>query len=205
MCDFHSTAWRMLGQDIQVCHLPNNSHSEMIEAAGWKDNQPNRQTVVFEAEWSGEGKLPEAGAIIRNSGECPERLTRSIMSHYRKLKEALSEGKHLGRDGYFRDHKTWADVWRSAMHNGHMPDFTDVKEFSGYVNIEQGGSLTAPVLAKCGDVSIAQGGSLTAPVLAKCGYVSIAQGGSLTAPVLAKCGCVSIAQGGSLTAPKLKY
>ena len=44
MCDFHSTAWRMSGQDIQVAHLPSNSHSGMIDAAGWRVNEPNRKT-----------------------------------------------------------------------------------------------------------------------------------------------------------------
>src|SRR5262245_54188892 len=60
MCDFHSTAWRLLGQTVEMCHLSCNSHSKAIEAAGWRVNKPNERVIVFEAEWSGKGGDPRA-------------------------------------------------------------------------------------------------------------------------------------------------
>jgi hypothetical protein len=116
MCDFHSTAWRVLGQDIQCAHNSDNSHSGMIEEAGWRDNEPNRAINIFEAEWNGEGELPGNAKLIRNIGECPEQLVRRIRSHYTKLKEAITDGKHF--DFYFSDTEKWADVWNRAIANG---------------------------------------------------------------------------------------
>ena len=181
MCDFHSTAWRMLGQDVQVAHLPNNSHSEMIEKAKWRDNEPNRKIIVFEAEWDGTGEVPSDGKLVRNSGECPEKLMTAIRQHYLRLRKCLISGKHL--DGHFKDHTKWADVWSKAMERGFMPDFSNVVEFCGDVIIEQGATATLPVLKEVsGDVRIGQGATATLPVLEKCGYVIIGQGATLDAP-----------------------
>ena len=82
MCDFHSTAWRLLGQDVQMCHTPNNSHVEMIESAGWRVNEPNRTTVVFEAEWGGVGEVPPAEKLIKNNREeSPELVKKAVLKH----------------------------------------------------------------------------------------------------------------------------
>lgn len=78
MCDFHSTAWRVLGQEIQMLHQSDNSHSNMIDKAGWRVNQPNRAPINFEAEWNCEGDMPKEGEFIRNFGECPELLVKKI-------------------------------------------------------------------------------------------------------------------------------
>ena len=109
MCDFHSTCWRLLGQEIQVAHNQNNSHSDSIKEAGWRDNEPNRKINVFEAEWNGEGEMPPDSKLIRNIGECPEKLVKAIRKHYTKLAEALSSGKHVLAGGYFVSEK-WVDV-----------------------------------------------------------------------------------------------
>src|SRR5579859_2435383 len=101
MCDFHSTIWRELGQEVQMFHLPSNSHSEMVQASSWRDNEPNRQTLIFEAEWNGQGEMPSPSRLIRNSGECPERVVNAIMRHYTKLSEALKFGKWFEK--YFAD------------------------------------------------------------------------------------------------------
>lgn len=166
ICDFHSTAWRLLGQTVEMCHLQNNSHSEMIENAGWRHNEPNKTVRVFEAEWNGDGEVPSCGSFVCNSGECPERLMTAIRQHYLRLKECLATGKHIQPGEYFADHKKWADVWSKAMERGFMPDFSKVVEFRGDVIVAQGGSLTAPVLKEVGGhVRVEQGGSLTAPKL----------------------------------------
>ena len=102
MCDFHSTAWRLIGQDVQMCHLPTNSHSEMIAEAKWRVNEPNRQIQVFEAEGT-----CEADVKIRQSGECPEKVMAAIKRHYRKLEECLKTGEGLRIGEYFSDTKKY--------------------------------------------------------------------------------------------------
>ena len=83
-------------------------------------------------------------------------------------------------------------------------DFSDLAEVTGDLWLDQGASLTAPVLAKTGYLRLFQGASLTAPVLAKTGYLSLDQGASLTAALLAEVtGNLRLDQGASLTAPVL--
>ena len=108
MCNFHSTAWRMIGQDIQMCHLPTNSHSKMIEAAGWRENEPNRVTLVFEAEGTSENNVK-----IRQSNECPEKVMVAIRKHYRRLADCVSTGVGVRVGEYFADIEKWSDVWSS--------------------------------------------------------------------------------------------
>ncbi|MDB6027545.1 MAG: hypothetical protein JWM68_3768 [Verrucomicrobiales bacterium] len=146
MCDFHSTAWRLLGQEIQMAHDPNNSHSDMIDKAGWRVNQPHRPIVIFEAEWSGDGDVPSNGSLIRNSGECPEKLVAAIRRHYEKLKEAISEGKHLGT--YFQEFEKYSDVWArvKALPEGvTFPAKCDYLDLSSLTSLPEG--VTFP--AKC--------------------------------------------------------
>lgn len=92
-----------------MAHLPHNFHSEMIEEAGWRVNQPNRVAIVFEAEWGGRGDLPSDSKLIRNDGECPEQVVKAVRRHYKYLSECLNAGKHL--DCYFSDLEKYADVW----------------------------------------------------------------------------------------------
>jgi hypothetical protein len=131
MCDFHSTVWRMLGDSIEMLHDPSNSHSEMIQVAKWRTNEPNRKVTVFEAEWDGQGDIPSDSRLIRNNGECPERLVSRIRSHYVKLKEAIETGKHL--DGYFSDLAKYGDVW---AHVKKLPDnVTFPEKMSGSLDL----------------------------------------------------------------------
>ena len=104
MCDFYSTVWRLMNGDVQMFHAPHNSHSKMIEEAGWRANQPFRDPVVFEAEGTSVADLK-----IRSVDSCPERLVDAIKAHYRKLEEALSATS--GLDGYFSDYKKYSDVF----------------------------------------------------------------------------------------------
>jgi hypothetical protein len=106
MCDFHSTAWRKIGQDIQMTHLPSNRHSEMIDASGWRVNQPNRTPIVFEAEGT-----DESDVRIRQCGECHEDVIVAIKRHYRKLAKCIETGDGLRVGEYFADYARWSDVW----------------------------------------------------------------------------------------------
>ena len=182
MCDFHSTAWRLLGQEIQCAHLPSNSHSESIEAAGWRVNEPNRTPFIFEAEWNGIGELPSDWGLIRNSGECPEKLTKRIRDHYAKLRDAISGGNHLTT--YFSDVKKWHDVWSRAIENKVPVTLPSV--FPGSIVLREGATLQADALT---EVS---------------GYIYVREGATLTAPKLEKSSSIDVQEGAKLIAPKLK-
>jgi hypothetical protein len=87
---------------------------------------------------------------------------------------------------------------------GDKRDYSLLVEVDGYVDVQQGATLTAPALVEVdGYVDVRQGATLTAPALAKCGSVYARQGATLTAPALAKCGSVDVQQGATFTAPAL--
>jgi hypothetical protein len=113
MCDFHSVLGVAIGDKFEIIHDSTNSHSGM---AGTLVNKPNRKAIIFEAEWNGVGEVPPSAVLIRNNGECPERLEKMIRAHYVKVKEALATGAHLNT--YFKDTKKWADVWNAAIKAG---------------------------------------------------------------------------------------
>lgn len=108
MCNFHSTAWRKLGQDEQMLHFPHNSHAQMISEAGWRGNEPNRRTIVFEAEWDGVGQFPTDEKLVRNAAECPKQLLAAIRRYYHMVSESIREGKHLD---FFGDMTKYKDIW----------------------------------------------------------------------------------------------
>ena len=92
-----------------MCHTPTNSHTEMIEAAGWRVNEPNRKTVVFEAEWDGVGDVPPAEKLIKNNREeCPELVKKAVLKHYTALRDVL-----VGKGDWrrFADFEKDSDVW----------------------------------------------------------------------------------------------
>ena len=164
MCDFHSTVWRLIGQDVQTFHLPTNSHSEMVNAAGWRENEPNRKTVVFESEWNGDGEVPDINKLLKNNAsECPAQVERAVIKYYRTLKAAITPGGKF--DKIFSDPQKFQDVWEAAMKAGCSLDFGKIEKFNGYVGVHQGATLTAPALAEADSVDVHQGATLTAPKL----------------------------------------
>jgi hypothetical protein len=211
MCDFHSILGVAIGDDYEIRHDADNSHSNM---AGRIENKPNRRPVIFEGECSAEKLLRcsdiEAikSSIIRNFGECPELLVRKMVSHYQKVKEALTDGSHLAPDGYFGDTKKYADVWNAAI-NRNVPvtlpaifggdlfinssaklDAPALAEVGGYLYINSSAKLDAPALAEVGgDLSINSSAKLDAPALAEVGgYLFINSSAKLDAPALAEVG-----------------
>jgi hypothetical protein len=160
MCDFHSVLGVAISDNqIELRHLPSNSHSEM---AGDLKNQPNRKPILFEAEWDGEGELPPDNKLIRNHAECPPRLAKMILAHYVKVKEAMTTGKHLSGDGYFADTKKWCDVWNSAIAKGITVVLPRV--FNG--NLAVSGSAKLDALTKVGgNLAVHGSAKLDAPNL----------------------------------------
>jgi len=227
MCEFHSCLGIALGDNYEIRHDAGNSHSSM---AGKIENKPNRAPVIFEVEASASTLIKCSdvdsikSSIIRNFGKCPEPLVRKIVAHYQKVKQALTDGKHLSSEGYFRDTQKYADVWNEAQSLGICPDFSgfveihcsvDVREDatftapkltkSGSVDVQQGATFTAPELKEVyGSVDVQQGATFTAPELKEVsGYVYVQQGATFTAPKLTKSGSVYVQQGATFTAPKL--
>ena len=178
MCDFHSTDWRLLGQDAQMLHDSTNSHSGMVERAKWPENKPNRRILVFEAEWDGMGDFPSDDKLIRNCGECPKVLKKAIRRHYQILKEAITDGRHF--DSYFADTDKWADVWNRAITLGVPVVLPAI--FKGNLDVSGNAKLDAHALTTVGG-NLTVYGSAKLDVLTKVGG-SIDVIGQLIAPKL---------------------
>ena len=171
MCDFHSTVWRLLGQDAQCAHDSQNSHSEAVQKAGWRDNEPNRKINLFEAEWNGEGDLPSDEKLVRNSGECPEKLMIAIRRHYLRLQKFIQSGKEWK---HFADIEKWADVWGKIKV---LPADVKFPAQFGYLDLSSLTSLPADVKfpAECGYLDLRSLTSLPADVKfpAECGSLDL--------------------------------
>ncbi len=188
MCDFHSILGIHLGGDsYEIRHDASNSHSGM---AGRLENKPNRRCVIFEAECSAEKLLKTEdidsvkSSIIRNFGECPEPLVRKIVNHYRKVKEALTDGRHL--DGYFNDTKKFSDVWNAAIARGIPVTLPEV--FEG--NLAVSGSAKLDALTKVGgNLAVYGFAKLDAPALNEVGGdLDVYGSAKLDAPALNEVG-----------------
>jgi hypothetical protein len=83
MCDFHSICVR---KDGAVAHLPTNSHSAAVEAAKWRENQPNREPFFVEAEGTNGENV-----VIR--GEANALQKKVIARHYGSLGKLLADPK----------------------------------------------------------------------------------------------------------------
>jgi hypothetical protein len=93
MCDFHSIAIRL--SDGAIAHVPGNSHSEAVEAAKWRENQPNREPFFVECEWDGRGKYPGLAKIVRgyDADKLPEPVAKKIERHYKSLADFMADPK----------------------------------------------------------------------------------------------------------------
>ncbi|WP_316745154.1 hypothetical protein, partial [Pedobacter antarcticus] len=63
-------------------------------------------------------------------------------------------------------------------HNGNLiittenqTSYKKLTEVSGYIDVRQGATLTAPALTKSGSIYVRQGATLTAPALTKSGSI----------------------------------
>jgi len=179
MCQFHSVVGVALGNNFSIQHLPSNSHSEM---SGELKNLPNRQPIIFEAEWDGSGDFPTDEKLIRNSGECPEKLKALIREHYGKLQAAITSGAYL--KSYFNDANKWEDVWKVAAASGATLVLPSV--FTGGLELYDGSKVDARSLTSVGGSLVLHGGSeLDAPALTSVGGSLVLYDGSeLDAPAL---------------------
>ena len=200
MCNFHATVWRLFGQEIQMLHDGGNSHSNMIDTAKWRVNEPNRSVIIFEAEWNCEGEMPKDDKLIRNSDECPNTLLVAIRRHYQRVREAITTGRHL--DTCFADTKKWDDVWCKAIAEGVAVTLPAV--FEGNLDVYGSAQLDAPALTKVGgyfDVDV----SAKLDALTEVGgYLVVSGSAKLDAPALTKVGGYLFVDGSAkLDAPAL--
>ena len=135
MCDFHSILGVAIGNDYTIYHDPSNSHAEMRKhlPSSASSAPMARKATDFEAEWGGCGDLPSDAKLIRNFGECPDRLVKKIRDHFIKLKEALTLSKHIGKSGYFSDFSKYSDVWSRLTS---LPEgVTFPEKITGYLDL----------------------------------------------------------------------
>jgi len=185
MCDFYSEIGRKIGQQPETYHDSFNSHSGMIESAGWRDND-NTRAVVFEFECKLEILLSvkdlhaEASKLIRNYGECPDVLVRKFIANALRVRKALKEGI---KPGDF-DTKTHADVWNNAIAQNVPVELPDV--FEGYLDVSGSAKLDAPELKEVGGNLVVYGSAkLDAPELKEVGgYLAVSGSAKLDAPNL---------------------
>ena len=191
MCDFHSILGVALGDTYEIFHNADNSHSGM---SGDCANKPNRAPIIFEVEASAELLLQSDNidflkpSIIRNYSECPEPLVKKIVTHYKCVKEALTDGRHLTKTGYFADTKKFSDVWSKAIEQGIKVTLPEV--FVGDLAVNESAKLDATALAEVvGNLEVNESAKLAAPELAKVGgNLEVNGSAKLDAPVLAEVG-----------------
>lgn len=196
---FHKTVWRMIGTGIQHLHDGSSSHSAMIAKAGWRENEPNRKTLNFEADWDmmATAMLPP-NRLIRGHHECPERLERRIVEHYNRVFEAVVEGRHL--DGYFKNSKQWGDVWEAAANRGvsiAIPStmenalriyghvrLLDLENLTGSLYVLPGATFEAPNLSDIGITLHVYGVAELKAVRKIGGHLHVGMGGRVNLPSL---------------------
>ena len=208
MCDFHSIVVR---RDGAVAHVASNSHSEAVNAAGWRENDSmadKRGPFFVECEWNGQGVFPGVDKITR--GEFNEKQRKVIELHYGNLALLLNEPavngeRMLTGKGCFSD-EGYADLrWKTLLHDACPKPLSDKLAITLlHAQGEVVKSLHPKITGIAGNFSITEGYKVTAPVLAKCGYVYVSENATFTAPVLAECGNVDVHKKGGFTAPKLK-
>lgn len=108
MCDRYSCIVRV---DGEIRHLPTNSHSEMVETAGWKENT-DLHTRFVEAEWDGQGEYPGAEKICRD--ELNDKQRKAVDRVYRALALVIDDpAKHAAKlclNGGIFEAEEWADL-----------------------------------------------------------------------------------------------
>ena len=135
MCDFYSAIGRQIGQLPEIYHDQTNSHSGMIEKCGWRVNQPNAKTLIFEFECKEEILLSDcdlfekASSLIRNFGECPESLVKKFVAQAVKIRAFLKEEK--GGE-FFTDWEKWGDVLAKCSK---LPENVTFPKECGYLDL----------------------------------------------------------------------
>jgi len=204
MCDFHSI---IVYKDGAIFHKAHNSHSQMVQESGRRENQPNREPFFVEAEWSGEGSI-DPSQLIR--GQANETQSRAIERHYKNLKDLFDNPKAnsgmLFDNGYFAS-DDYADVrWRVI----NLPNLdhriaSRLAKMRLYADAKKGvTSLHPEIVLLEGNLNVSGSAKLDALVKVG-GYLNVSGSAKLDAPALEEVGgYLNVREKGKLIAPKLK-
>ena len=189
MCDFHSICVRV---DGAIAHLPENSHSGAIAAAGWRENDTMadlRGKYFVEAEWDGNGQFPGVDKITR--GLTNKKQHKVIEAHYTALAALLSDPEANGDrmlfdGGIFADDR-YADIrWRVLVSENCPPRLAArLAVLPLYANGKPIKSLHPAVQDLSGNLVVAEGYEISAPALTKVGgNLDVSGSAKLDAPKL---------------------
>ena len=93
-------------------------------------------------------------------------MVKKIVTHYKCVKEALTDGRHLTKTGYFADTKKFSDVWNKAIELGIKVTLPEV--FVGDLVVYALSDLDATALAKVGgNLVVYESADLDATALAE--------------------------------------
>ena len=109
MCDFHSI---VINRNGDIAHVPGNSHSGAIAAAGWPENtvtsDMHGKNRFIEMEWDGKRPMPEwGGAFARFTGDYTQSQRKAGERHYAKLAAYLAGDD---KDAKYFDQPEYLDV-----------------------------------------------------------------------------------------------
>jgi hypothetical protein len=214
MCDFHSIVVR---RDGAIAHIPQNSHSGAVGAAGWRENDQMadmRGAFFVEAEWGGVGRFPGVEEITYSfgGGSLAEKQAKVIEAHYENLSKLLADpAAHAGRmlfDGGYFSGDEYADVRWRVLHLPNTPWRIVERLVKSKLHADAQMPIRSlhPAITKIdGSFAVAEGVTLETKTLAEVsGGVYMREGSTLTAPVLAEVsGGVYMREGSTLTVPAL--
>ena len=212
MCDFHSVIVR---KDGAIAHVKTNSHSEAVQAANWRENDQMadlRGAFFVEAEWNGEGSLPDVQLISRGA-PLNEKQRKALETHYGALAKLLANpADHAERmllDGGIFAADEYADIRWRVLNLENLPAAIAsriVKESTIYADNQKAVKSFNPSIVKLeGNLAIADGYKVAAKKLESvCGYVYVRENATFSAPTLAEVGgSVYVHKTGKFIAPKL--
>ena len=108
MCDRFSIIVR---RDGAIYHDPSNSHSGMVERAGWTENGVNAslrgKAAFIEMEWNGVGAMPTWG---------DEKFTRLNGGDYTKAQQDAGETFYRRLKSYLDGEDTYADYFNDPLY-----------------------------------------------------------------------------------------
>jgi hypothetical protein len=211
MCDFLSIVVR---RDGAVAHVPQNSHSGAVQAAGWRENDQMadmRGPFFVEAEWNpDQEKFPGVDKVYHSTSGINEKQRKAIEGFYLNAQKLFQDPEgHAERmclgDGCFAG-EDFADIRWHVLVGGKCPKRLELRLAATplYANGELIRSWPPGANLIGGNVVIAENCQVTAPALTKSGNVVIAENCQVTAPALTEVsGSIDVRQGATLTAPAL--
>jgi hypothetical protein len=170
-----------------------------------------RGAFFVEAEWNGEGSLPDVQLISRGA-PLNEKQRKALETHYGALAKLLANpADHAERmllDGGIFAADEYADIRWRVLNLENLPAAIAsriVKESTIYADNQKAVKSFNPSIVKLeGNLAIADGYKVAAKKLESvCGYVYVRENATFSATNLNKCGYVDVREKATFTAPAL--